>query len=68
MLPFIEVEDADDPPPPVNLFQLKLFKKPECFFTLFWLEGGSTPPLYVAVERLDAFDTEFASDDVGLDE
>ena len=66
MLPF--PEDAEDPPPPVNLFQLKEFKKLVCFFTLFWFEGGAPPPLYVAVERFEAFDTELAKDDVGRDE
>ena len=65
MLPF---PVAEDDPPPVNLFQLKEFKKLVCFFTLFWFEGGSTPPLYVAVERFEAFDTELANDDVGRDE
>ena len=63
-MPFAVPEDAEDPPP-VNLFQLKELRKLVCFLTVFWFEGGRMPPLYVAVERFDALETEFANEDVG---
>ena len=58
------LEDEEDPPP-VNLFQLKELRKLVCFLTVFWFGGGMMPPLYVAVERFEALETEFANDDVG---
>lgn len=68
MILLFTVEDEPEEPPPVNRFQLNEFRKLVCFLTFFWFEGGIIPPLYVAVDRFDALETELANDEVGREE